>query len=661
MNPRRDKENRRFIRLRLALVGLAFLGAFLVLVGRAVDLQVFDQKHLEGLAQREFMKQAEVAPRRGIIFDRNQEELAVSLDTDSVFSRPLTITTPISTGRKLAKALDLPVKKVIKTLKSERRFVWVARRVSPQKAKQVRELKLTGVGLVKEPRRFYPYTSLACHVLGFAGLDARGLEGLEQGHDRVLRGRIQKVTSMRDALGRTIHLTPSAFTSLPEGNHLILTLDKGLQYQTEKILAATVARFKAKAGQAVVLIPQTGEILAMASVPAFNPNVFGRFPRDFYRNRVITDTYEPGSTFKAFVAAAALISHKVDLEKRFDCENGKWRVGGRTIHDTHPHGLLNLADIIKFSSNIGAAKVGQLVGAEDLYKAFRAFGFGQDTGVDLPGESPGILRRPGSWRSVDLANICFGQGLAVTPLQLALAMAAVANGGVLMKPFVVRAEVDQQARLLRETHPRLVRRVMTTAEAKLLTAMLTRVTETGGTGVKAQVPPFAVAGKTGTAQKLNPKGGYSHKDFIASFVGFLPADDPKVVVVVTIDTPRGQHYGGVVAGPAFAQIARTALYSLGMRPPSQESQLIEAKAETGRQAMEADAAPDGPPPASSLAAGLAPNLAGMSLREVIRLGVSGKFLVRASGWGRVVSQNPAPGQPMSSSLSVRLEPAGGGA
>ena len=660
MNPRRDMENRRFIRLRLVLVGLVFVGVFSVLVARAVDLQVFDQKHLEGLAQREFMKQAEVAPRRGIIFDRNQEELAVSLDTDSVFARPLTITTPQDTGRKLAKALGLRPGKVIKSLKSERRFVWVARRVSPQKARQVREMGLDGVGLVKEPRRFYPYTSLACHVLGFAGLDARGLEGLEQGYDRVLRGRIRKVTSMRDALGRTIHLTPSAFTSLPEGNHLMLTLDKGVQYQTEKILAATVARYRARAGQAVVLIPQTGEILAMASVPAFNPNVFARFPRSFYRNRVITDTYEPGSTFKAFVVAAALISHRVDLEKRFDCENGKWYVGGRTIHDAHPHKLLNLADIVKFSSNIGAAKVGQIVGAEELYRIFKSFGFGKDTGVDLPGESPGILRRPGSWRAVDLANICFGQGVAVTTLQMAQAMAAVANGGVLMRPFVVRAEVDQQARLLRETHPLPVRRVMTANEAKLLTAMLARVTEEGGTGVKAQVPPLAVAGKTGTAQKLNPKGGYSHRDFISSFIGFLPADDPKVVVMVAIDTPRGQHYGGVVAGPAFAHIARVALKSLGWRPPSTESQLIEAKARpTPRPA--AQAAHDGPTPAASLAAGIAPNFAGMSLRQVLQLGVDGKFSVKANGWGRVVSQRPAPGQPLGTTLAVRLEPAGGGA
>ena len=661
MNPRMDKERRHFIRLRLILVGAAFCGVFLVLLGRAVDLQVFQQKHLEHLAQREFMKQAEVAPRRGIIFDRNQQELAMSLDTDSVFARPLAINTPLVTGRSLAKALELPAGQVIQALKSEKRFVWVARRVNPDKAHAVRELDLEGVGLVKETRRFYPYTTLASHVLGFAGLDARGLEGLEQGYDRALRGQAHKVTSLRDALGQTIHLTPAAFTSLPEGNHLILTLDKGVQYQVEKILAATVARYKAAAGQAVVLIPQTGEVLAMASFPVFNPNVFARFPRQTFRNRVITDAYDPGSIFKTFVAAAALLSHRVDMERRFDCENGLWTVGGRTIHDTHPYGLLNLSDIIKFSSNIGAAKVGQLVGAETLHQTFRAFGFGRETGVDLPGESPGILRPPGAWRPVDLANICFGQGVSVTSLQLAQAMAAIANGGVLMKPFVVRAEVDKEARLLRETQPQAVRRVMGAREAKLLTAMLTRVTEPGGTGTKAAVKPFAVAGKTGTAQKLSPQGGYSRRDYMAGFAGFVPAEDPKVVVLMMIDTPRGQHYGGVVAGPAFAEIARLSLSALGHFPPTPESRLLEAKHETRPMAVLTRAGADGHIPAPSLEPGLAPDCQGMSLRQVLGLGARGRFAVRASGWGRVVWQQPAPGQPLGESLAVRLEPAGGDA
>jgi cell division protein FtsI (penicillin-binding protein 3) len=537
--------------------------------------------------------------------------------------------------------------------------VWVARRVSPDKARAVRELGLAGVGLITEPRRFYPYKSLACHVLGFAGLDARGLEGLELEYGHALKGQRHTLTSLRDALGRTIHLTPAALTTLPEGNHLILTLDKGLQYQVEKVLAATVAEHRAAGGQAVVLDPATGEVLAMASVPAFNPNVFAEFPRETYRNRVVTDTFEPGSTFKTFVAAAALVSSRVSLEERFDCEQGEWKVGGRVIHDTHEYGELDLADILKLSSNIGAAKVGRRVGADTLYDTFKAFGFGRKTGVDLPGESRGILRPPGSWREVDLANICFGQGVAVTSLQLAAAFGAIANGGVLMRPYLVKAHTDRAARLVHEAQPQVVRRVMSSREAAILARMLARVTEEGGTGTQARLEGLATAGKTGTAQKVDPAGGYSHSDYVASFGGFVPAGAPKVVVLVMIDTPRGQHYGGVVAGPAFRAIARAALDSLGHAP--------------GPAGLRQAAAPgDGPGPAPraprgdfptvdperSLALGLAPDLRGLTLREV--LGFADRVRLQVRGWGRVVAQQPDPGLPVKASgLAVRLEPGGG--
>jgi cell division protein FtsI (penicillin-binding protein 3) len=655
---RQETRARRWLRLRLWLVGGLFAAAFVVLAGRAVDLQVLQQEKLSARAQREFLKQVEIAPRRGIIFDRHQEELAVSLDTDSVYASPFKITRPEPVARALAGALELPAAQVEEQLRKEKGFVWIARRVSPDKAKAVMDLGLAGVGLITEPRRFYPYKSLACHVLGFAGLDAIGLEGLEDYYGETLKGQRHTLTSLRDALGRTIHLTPAALTTLPEGNHLILTLDKGLQYRVEKVLAATVAKYKAAGGQAVVLDPATGEVLAMASLPAFNPNVFQKYPREYYRNRTVTDTYEPGSTFKTFVAAAALVSSRVSLEERFDCEQGQWRVGGRVIHDTHEYGELDLADIVKLSSNIGAAKVGQRVGAQRLYDTFKAFGFGRGTGVDLPGESWGILRPPGAWREVDMANICFGQGVAVTSLQLAAAFGAIANGGVLMRPFVVKAHTDRRARLVHETQPQVVRRVMSAREAAILTDMLARVTEEGGTGTQARLPGVATAGKTGTAQKVDPAGGYSRSDYVASFVGFAPAEDPRAVVLVMIDTPRGQHYGGVVAGPAFRAIARAALDALG----------------SGAGLLEARSPAPGPPPAPrapqgdfptvdperSLALGLAPDLRGLTLREVLAFAHRVQLTVR--GWGRVVAQQPEPGLPVKSSgLTVRLEPAEGGA
>jgi cell division protein FtsI (penicillin-binding protein 3) len=659
---RKEAQAKQRLRLRLWLVGGIFACAFMVLLGRAAHVQIIQQEELSARAQKEFRKQVEVTPRRGIIFDRNQEELAVSLDTHSVYASPLKITQPGKAGRKLAKALGLPAKGVIKRLQGERGFVWIARRVSPDKATAVRELELKGVGLVMEPRRFYPYTTLACHVLGFAGLDAQGLEGLEKKHDRVLKGHGHTLTSLRDALGRTIHLTPAAFTQLPEGNHLMLTLDKGLQYHTEKILAATVAKYKAKGGQAIVMIPQTGEILAMASRPVFNPNVYNKYPRPFFRNRTITDTYEPGSTFKTFVAAAALASQKVSLDQLFDCEQGSWSIGGRVIHDTHKYGKLNLADIVKLSSNIGVAKVGQTVGAKDLYKTIRAFGFGQPTQVDLPGESRGILRPASAWRPVELANICFGQGVAVTALQITQAFAAIANGGVLMRPYVVRAEVDSGGRLVAETQPRVVRRVMGAREARILTNMLRAVTEEGGTGTRARVGSIPVAGKTGTAQKVNPSGGYSKTDYMSSFIGFLPADDPQVVVLVVIDTPKGQHYGGVVAGPAFSRIARAALDSLGMQgqgvlQAASEQTPAPAVAKQKDKGLGSELA--GMDPKRVLALGLVPDLKGYTLRQVMQF--SGKVRLSLQGWGRVVAQDPEPGHPVGRGLSLKLSPRAGGA
>lgn len=664
MIPQVSKNGKHWLRVRLVLLALGFGLGFLLLVGRAVDLQVIQREHLLARAQREFMRQVELTPRRGIIFDRNQEELAVSLDTESVYARPLGITTPKQTGHLLSQALGMPEDQVVKRLKEERGFVWVARRINPDRAEAVRALELTGIGLINEPRRFYPYSNLACHVLGFAGMDAKGLEGVEAQYDSVLRGHVSKVTSLRDALGRTIYLSPAAFNALPEGNHVILTLDKRLQYQLEKVLAATVAKYHAAGGQAVVMVPQTGEILAMSSLPTFNPNVFGRFPKESFRNRVLTDTFEPGSTFKMFVAAAALDTKKATPQSQYFCENGEWGVGGRVIHDTHKYGTLSLAEIIKYSSNIGAAKVGMGVGAEELYKTIKSFGFGRPTEVDLPGESRGILRPYRSWRPVDLANICFGQGVAVTGLQLVQAVAAVANGGVLMRPYVVKAVVDQSGHLVKENQPQVVGRVMGEREASVLTAMLQGVTQPGGTGTQARVDPFPVAGKTGTAQKLDPSGGYSQSEYMAIFTGFLPADNPKAAVLVVVDTPKGQHYGGVVSGPAWAAIARAAMDTLGVQPPSQATQLVRAAvppASAKAQAQRPRLRPADPAPA--LAQGKMPDLRGLTLREVLRLARDQRLLISVNGWGRVVSQSPEPGISLEprQELKVDLQPAEGGA
>lgn len=647
MSPRQPKDFRRWVRVRLWVLGGSFVLVFALLAGRAVDLQVIERDYLTQRAQREVLREVEIAPSRGIIYDRNQVELALSLETDSVYARPSAVENPTLEGRRLAQALGLKATPVIQRLTGKRHFVWLERRVDPEQAAAVKALELKSVGLVKEPRRFYPYTNLACHLLGFSGLDAKGLEGLERQYDELLRGKGHTVTRARDALGRTFWLSGNVAGQMPQGGNIILTIDKSLQYQVEKILAGAVKRWSAVGGQAVILNPVTGEVLAMASLPAFNPNVYQDYPRETYRNRCLTDPYEPGSTFKLFLAAAALASGQITLDQRFDCEQGSWQVGGRTIHDTHPHGRMNLGEIVKFSSNIGAAKVAIELGPKKLNATLQAFGFGQPTQVDLPGESRGILRPARGWKPLELANIAFGQGVAATPLQLAAAVGVVANGGVLMRPYVVKAVVDSSGTLVAETQPQAVRRALSAAEARLLGEMMKMVTDPGGTGAGVRVPPFKVAGKTGTAQKLRPGGGYSNSEYMSSFVGYLPADDPQAVILVVIDTPKGSHYGGTVAGPAWVAMARAALKAQGvLRAPSQPPLLK----------VQAPAAPAAPrlAPAKALAQGVTPDLIGLTLRQVLALAGSQGLAVRVTGWGRVSGQSPAPGAPLKQGQGLRV-------
>lgn len=651
----------RWLRVRAVIVAVTFGLVFAGLCVRAFWLQIIDQERLGSIASGEIRMLVEVPARRGIIFDRNHEELAVSLDTVSVYAHPKAVKDSAKAARELAKLLKVNSRTLRRKLASSRSFVWLKRRIDTTNAAEIRELKIKGVGLIHEPKRFYPNGRLACHVLGFAGLDAKGLEGLERGQDKLLRGEGQRLTAYRDALGRRINISSDVETSLPEGSHIILTLDKHIQYAAEKALAKAVTKYKAKAGQVIVMSPQTGEILAMASLPAFNPNVFGKSRRETYRNRSVTDIYEPGSTFKVFVAAAALASHKVSLDQKFDCENGAWRMGGRTIHDTHEYGELDLAEIVKVSSNIGAAKVAQAMGPQALYNALTIFGFGSRTGVDLPGEARGILRAPESWRPVEMANIAFGQGVSITPIQLVQAMAAVANGGVMMRPHVVKAILDSQSRVVSENEPEAVRRVMGAREAHILVDMLRAVTAEGGTGTLARVGTLPVAGKTGTAQKIKPGGGYSHTEYMSSFIGFVPADDPKVVTLVLIDTPYKQHYGGVVAGPAFAEVSRVALRELGVHEfQSPAARLAEQDTEA-----QTDAAPvtaDFDKAKDVVGTGQTPDLKGLTLRQVMRLAAGGGIKIQTKGWGRVVWQHPLPGRRLSASgLSVKLSPAHGGA
>jgi cell division protein FtsI (penicillin-binding protein 3) len=651
----------KWVRVRIRLVGLCFLAAFGFVAARAFHLQVLGQQDWERRAERQHQKVIPLIPQRGTIFDRHGEALAVSLEVDSIYLEPQKVSDPAAAARQLADALGLKVRSVRAKLNSGKGFLWLKRQVSPRESELVRAMGLEGVGFTKEHRRFYPNSEVGAQIIGFTGLDPEGLEGLELKYDSVLLGQGGFLVTERDALGRGLGGGGEETVQGGEpGSDLHLTLDKNLQYIAEKELAEGVKSSHARAGTVVVLDPSSGEVLAMASQPDYNPNAFSRYRPRQWRDRAICDTYEPGSTMKMFLLAAALDKGVVKPSTVIDCENGAYRVGGKTIHDHHPYGRLKLPEILKVSSNIGAAKVGQALDRENFYNYLRDFGFGETSGIDLPGEQPGLLRKPSHWFDIDLAAISFGQGLTVTPLQIAAAAAAIANGGYLMQPYVVEQVVNPYGEVVESHQPKVRQQVVSTAVAKEVKNMLELVTEEGGTGTLASVPGYRVAGKTGTAQKVDPvTGTYSTDKIEASFVGFVPADDPKLVILVVLDEPEGRTFGGLVAAPIFSRIAAQGLRYLKVAPrepvaPGSLPPLDEALAHQ-------EAAVDVPaalPDARQGESPVMPNCMGMSYRQVLQTMENIKLNIRLDGSGRVIRQHPKPGEAIKfgSEVWVRLAP-----
>jgi cell division protein FtsI (penicillin-binding protein 3) len=414
---------------------------------------------------------------------------------------------------------------------------------------------------------------LSAQTLGFTNIDDHGIEGIEFYYDAHLRGPTSKFTVLKDALGRGFDAEKRRVSKF-RGNNLILTIDSTIQYIAEKALEEAVTEFSAKSGMAIIMAPKTGAILAMAHFPFFNPNAFNGFDKKLWRNRTITDPFEPGSTMKIFSAAAALESGNAFPNSIFYCENGAYKIGQEVVHDTRPYGWLSLQQIIKHSSNIGAVKVSEITGPESLYKTLRDFGFGSKTGIDCPGETSGSLSPFKQWAKIDAGTISFGQGISVSALQLASAASAIANEGLLMKPYIVQAITDQNGRLLKSFEPRIARRVVSEKTARTLVRIMQTVITKGGTGVKAAIEGYSVCGKTGTAQKIDEKGEYSDGKFISSFVGFAPAEKSEVAILVVIDEPQDQHYGSIVAAPVFKKIAHKILSYMNIPPKSKTNRLI---------------------------------------------------------------------------------------
>jgi cell division protein FtsI (penicillin-binding protein 3) len=636
----------RWLRFRMVSILVLFLVLYVALVSRAFQLQVVSGETLGKLADRQHKKSLTLYPERRFIFDRNGQKLAATIMADSVYVDPSSIEDRRKVSSKLSSILGVKRQKVVEAVSSSRSFRWVSRQISPVRAERIRALKLKGVHLVKEPKRFYPHREMACHLLGFAGLDSAGLDGLESKYDEYLKAVPKKVVWGRDARGYKIYLNNDSGDMLDDRScSLFLTIDSKIQYIVESQLIKAIEDTGAKGGTVIVMDPNTGEVLALANGPRFNPNAFSMYPANVRKNRAVTDCFDPGSVFKPFVAAAALEEGFVTETDLFDCENGSYRVGNRVIHDAQNEKFqkLNLSEIIKHSSNIGSIKIAERLGRENLYRYIKKFGFGSKTGVDLPGESRGILRDSKDWRDVDFATIAFGQGISVTAMQLVTAMSAIANEGVLMKPHVVRCMVDKKGKVVKEFKPVEVRRVISPETARRITSILTGVVEgEGGTGANARIVNLSVAGKTGTSQKFDfDLGCYSAKKVEASFIGFFPAEDPQMVILVVLNEPETRRWGGAAAAPVFKkvseQILRCSNKSMELKKVAayennEEVRIVQAS--TTAEMIYHDTKVD---------ESVIPDFEGMSIREVLKISQNRGIDVKIAGSGWAVSQNPVSG------------------
>ena len=562
----------KYIKLRILLVGAIFFTAFAAIAAKAVHLQVYRSTWLSQKAANQYEKSLTISGKRGVIYDRNRSEMAVSINVTSIAAYPGQVENPKSTARALARALDMDARRLQRKLAAKKSFVWIKRQSTAKETSAVKDLDIPGIEFVTEYNRFYPHTTQAAQALGFSGIDGAGLEGIEFFYNQQLKGADINFTVFKDALGNGFRSGPVQ-TAITGGNNLVLTIDSTIQYIAESALKEAVDQYSALSGLALVMHPSTGALLAIAHYPLFNPNSYADFDKSVWRNRALTDTFEPGSTMKIFNAAAALEYGKITPNEIFYCENGTYKIGKNVVHDIHKHGWLSLQQIIKFSSNIGAVKIAEKMGAKNLHRSFRDFGFGQKTGIDFPGETPGSLSHYSTWSRIDTGAISFGHGISVSALQLVTAISAIANGGNLMKPYLVREIVDQNGNLIHAFKPQKARRAVSARTATVVKNILKTVMTEGGTGVNAALDGYSACGKTGTARKLDENGKYLRTKHTASFIGFAPADSPEVAIIVIIDEPQGQYYGGVVAAPVFRQIAQQTLNYLNVPPEAGTTKL----------------------------------------------------------------------------------------
>jgi cell division protein FtsI (penicillin-binding protein 3) len=636
----------RWVKARLYFSSV-LLGALFVALGyRAYVLQVLKADRLRSMAEDQYLKDVELPPRRGRILDRNGSELAASVEVDSIYCNPKQVSgRAADLALALSGPLQLSPRELEKRLRSRGYFSWIKRRIDPEETQAVRELDLPGVSLTREPRRYYPNRGLAGPLLGWAGLDAVGQEGIELSYDRFLRGARAAVPGLRDALGRVV-LVAGLGEQPPHGGYdVTTTIDRYVQFRLERALEGAVQRHRAKAGTAVALDPKSGEVLAMAAVPSLNPNDPGDAREHGARNRAVTDPFEPGSTMKTFAITGAMEAGVTRTDERWFCENGRFAVGPAVIHDAERIGEVSTVEVLAKSSNICTAKIAAREGRDRLREMLIRFGFGRPTGIDLPGERAGQVRALERMGPVETATMSFGQGLTATPLQVAAAYAAIANGGTWVRPHVLRRVTDGSGAVVHQATVER-RRVIDESLAQTMREMLEAVTQKGGTASSLTIPGYRFAGKTGTAQKVDPvTRRYSTDRWASSFVGFAPAEDPRLVIFVMIDEPVGTHYGSMVAGPVFQEAMIDALRWLGV-PPAQHDEPVAAAAPPVPVRVENGPAIDESAPdqvEEGEAGAIVPDFTGMSIAEALQAASRSGLQIEVDGTGFATAQSPGPG------------------
>lgn len=553
------------------LSAFIFLGFFLVIL-RLIDVMLINHEWYKQKAKIQQFKKEPIPVKRGIIYDRKGRELAVNIDTESIFVNPSEMRSLDAVISALSNISGYKKTDLLKKISMDKRFLWIQRHSDLESARKIKEMGISGIGFMPETKRYYPKGRLASHIIGYVDIDNKGLEGIEKKYERYLSAKQESEFVIRDAKGNVLS---KGIKEAVIGNNIVLTIDEGLQFIVEKYMDEAMQQWKASSASAIMMNPFTGEILAMASRPTYDPNMPSKVKAEFRRNRALTDCYEPGSTFKIIVSTAALEEGKVTPETRFDCSPGYIEIAGKKIKDVHKYGVLTFREVLQKSSNVGAIKIGQLLGGQKIYEYINKFGFGKKTGIDLIGEISGTVRPFDKWSTLSLGAIPIGYEISVTPLQILRAYSAIANGGYLVKPFVVSEIYSPSGNIIYKKIPEM-ERIISEKTASTMRDILKSVTEEGGTAETAAVDGNRVAGKTGTARLLDIRTKrYSTDKYVSSFVGFVPAENPKIAMIVVVHEPKGAIYGGVVAGPVFKKIADEALSYLNVpRDDSKEKGLL---------------------------------------------------------------------------------------